>query len=574
MKKFTFITTSLFILIGSLASFAQCPHSGSNYLSIGMTGSNDSPLNQVGTWHQIFGDEFSGTSLASTWSIGRGNLRNFVCAAGKTTNVSVSGGYLNLTADGTDTAGYSYSTGEVYSSAYSGSTTGGNTEFLRDCYIEIRAQIPTGVNMWTSLWLWACHGDYEEMEINEFFSCGLDYLTNIYGETGTTCSVNESNSYWINPRSNNVSIDLSLAQHIYGLEWTSTYVKFYLDNQLMRTFTGSFIPHNPADLFLSCQVGAHCNSYDGNGNCTSFNSTLCDPTPTDLPKTLKIDYVRVYTKNNSALYFNAIPTQICSTNISCATGGVALRAAFYPGATYTFTSTDGAFNITDEGWGASQRCIRYNSGTVNTSHNINVTINFPQFSNYSETKTVSIYVAAGLPAKPASVLWVLSGCNYYAKCTSVSGADYYLWSDDPTFTSTFQTTTTSCSSCIVFSCETASWYVKSHNGCGLSSTYTTGTKSVHVQGCPCRLEDSTTNNFDISIFPNPASDEIYITSPRAFDSEILITIRNIFGEFIKSFQMNQSSYKIDLSDLASGFYFISVKSADGSLLTIKKFSKL
>ena len=107
-----------FVLTNAMVTNAQCPHSGLNYLSIEMNGINNSPLNQAGTWHQIFGDEFLAPPLATTWSIGRGNLRNQVCAAGNTANVYVNGGYLNITATDEDTAGYNFSTGEVYSMAY------------------------------------------------------------------------------------------------------------------------------------------------------------------------------------------------------------------------------------------------------------------------------------------------------------------------------------------------------------------------------------------------------------------------------------------------------------------------
>lgn len=559
MKTLILLMLANFVLTNAMVTNAQCPHSGLNYLSIEMNGINNSPLNQAGTWHQIFGDEFLAPPLAPTWSIGRGNLRNQVCAAGNTANVYVNGGYLNITATDEDTAGYNFSTGEVYSMAYSGSTLGGKTEFIKDCYIEIKAQVPSGSNIWPSLWLWGCHGAYEEIEINEFFNCGLDYATNVYGETGTSCSVNLADQYWINPRSNNISIDLSAADHIYGLQWTNKSIKFYLDNQLLRIFTGSFIPQNPLNLMLSCQIGAHCNYYDVNDDCANFNSTLCDPIPTDLPKNLKIDYVRVYTKNNSALYFNAAPSEICVTNSSCSIGGVALRAAFYPEAVYTFNSPDGAFTISDEGWGVSQRCIRYASGSVNSSHPIEVTITFPQFSNYSETKTVWIYITGGLPAKPTNVSWVLSGCQYYARCSPVPDTDYYLWSDESSFGNTIQTSSNSCPSCLALNCETTTWYVKSHNICGYSSNYAQGTKIVNIQSCPCRLFEPSNEATGFLLFPNPASGSFTIST----NEDGLLLIINKFGQIIQSFSINAGKLEIFSEKYPSGLYLLNFQTCNG-----------
>lgn len=74
----------------------------------------------------------------------------------------------------------------------------------------------------------------------------------------------------------------------------------------------------------------------------------------------------------------------------------------------------------------------------------------------------------------------------------------------------------------------------------------------------------------ISYYPNPASSNLNIKA----ESEINeLTIRNIVGQTIRTEVLNANSKTIDVSDLASGNYFVVVKMANGEVST-QKISKL
>ena len=57
---------------------------------------------------------------------------------------------------------------------------------------------------------------------------------------------------------------------------------------------------------------------------------------------------------------------------------------------------------------------------------------------------------------------------------------------------------------------------------------------------------------DLTVYPNPSTDDFTIESK----NEISIVITNILGETILSQQLQQGKNKINLSDHASGVYFI------------------
>jgi len=75
------------------------------------------------------------------------------------------------------------------------------------------------------------------------------------------------------------------------------------------------------------------------------------------------------------------------------------------------------------------------------------------------------------------------------------------------------------------------------------------------------------NLFDISIYPNPATDNLTVGTPQK--SEIVIL--NIEGQIIKALSTNETHMTIDLSDIARGMYFVKVKTDIG--FVIKKFIK-
>ena len=77
--------------------------------------------------------------------------------------------------------------------------------------------------------------------------------------------------------------------------------------------------------------------------------------------------------------------------------------------------------------------------------------------------------------------------------------------------------------------------------------------------------------FEISLYPNPSKDVLYVEGVSA-NQEIII--RNILGETIKMLQVNNDEIKtIQLDKLSSGVYFITVVDRDNKLMETMKFIK-
>lgn len=71
-------------------------------------------------------------------------------------------------------------------------------------------------------------------------------------------------------------------------------------------------------------------------------------------------------------------------------------------------------------------------------------------------------------------------------------------------------------------------------------------------------KDDVTKKDDVKVYPNPTSNDIYIQSAAAVDTEneINVLVFNVSGEVIQSHKMQESPFRIDLSLCQSGMYFI------------------
>jgi len=76
-----------------------------------------------------------------------------------------------------------------------------------------------------------------------------------------------------------------------------------------------------------------------------------------------------------------------------------------------------------------------------------------------------------------------------------------------------------------------------------------------------------TDNSEIKIFPNPATDIIEILTPLKEDIEIL----NIQGQHIKSISTTGNKTSIDVSGLSNGMYFLKINTNNG--IVVKRFIK-
>ena len=83
---------------------------------------------------------------------------------------------------------------------------------------------------------------------------------------------------------------------------------------------------------------------------------------------------------------------------------------------------------------------------------------------------------------------------------------------------------------------------------------------------PLGLEDD--KKVEFSIYPNPATDALYLQSKQEMTS---ISICTILGQEIYSSKVDSLSYRVDVSNFSSGTYFIKVKVGDTTVT--KRFIK-
>jgi hypothetical protein len=72
------------------------------------------------------------------------------------------------------------------------------------------------------------------------------------------------------------------------------------------------------------------------------------------------------------------------------------------------------------------------------------------------------------------------------------------------------------------------------------------------------------NDFKVEVFPNPATDYIMVNSEATAPNTTWMLV-DISGSVVYSGKLNEAENRIDLSRLANGKYFLTVRSEDGSI---------
>ncbi len=145
--------------------------------------------------------------------------------------------------------------------------------------IDIRAKLPAGGGTWPALWMLGAN-----IDTNPWPACGeIDIMEHIGNNLnkiyGTLHHPGHSGS---NGDGSTVTIANATTEfHVYSLDWSSTTIKFYVDNVVYYTFNNSSgLPfNNPFFFIFNCAMG---------GN---FGGAV-DPNFTSA--TLEVDYVHVY----------------------------------------------------------------------------------------------------------------------------------------------------------------------------------------------------------------------------------------------------------------------------------------
>lgn len=231
----------------------------------------------------VFSDDFSGTALDETqWTVMNrpGDASNSEAQCYQPANVAVANGNLSITAqaqsvvcNGSD---YAYTSGMVQWTNFS---------FLYGT-VEIRAKLTGGQGPWPALWLLGTDCQQQNITLDPNGPCNwpatgsdeIDIADVLYG--------NLTSFYqWIHSNATNAGCiakvtDVSQNWHTYRLDWAPGSLVWLVDGVTTCTMTTG-VPSTPMFLMINVAVG-------GNGGGAI--------TPSTLPQTAAIDYVKVTQK--------------------------------------------------------------------------------------------------------------------------------------------------------------------------------------------------------------------------------------------------------------------------------------
>jgi beta-glucanase (GH16 family) len=260
LKNSLFLVFFITILRGS---FAQNPNMIIPYPT------PENPIEKAG-WQLVFQDEFEGDTLKGHWWPQETTRPDEKAAfTNRKENIALDSGRLNIIVRRENYKNYKYTGGIMFSSK----------AFVPTIYAEVMCRFPKGPGFWPSFWMWTgVDSTYQEIDIVEYYG----KKPNSYEASHHFWddSLKRKNTHYrkVEPAFNNNKIsDLSAEFHIYAVEWTQEYIKYYMDNLLVFETT-SHIPFRPMSVILGMGLGRDRNKKK------------------QFPGKFEIEYVRVYEK--------------------------------------------------------------------------------------------------------------------------------------------------------------------------------------------------------------------------------------------------------------------------------------
>ncbi len=286
-----------------------------------------------GTWHILFRDEFSGSSLdLSTWRPNWfGSSDTEITDPAESVHsdscadpgmASVSGGELRLRVERQDCLGHAYAGAAVSSNP----AAGGNFQFAYG-YMEFRAILPAEDGIWSALWLngqsWPADGEIDVLEsgLPSASSQKWHYHDSTIPGAGGGVTIPGASTDW----------------HTYAADWEPGLVRWYYDGDLISTLaTGAIgVPHYLVMM-----------------------ASDWEPSDPSGPATTRVDYVRVWQHDpvrtasvrvsGKTLLVSAPPDVKDNLRISRPSGSK-LRVTDYPSGSYTGSRVDVGAGCTQSG---------------------------------------------------------------------------------------------------------------------------------------------------------------------------------------------------------------------------------
>jgi hypothetical protein len=81
--------------------------------------------------------------------------------------------------------------------------------------------------------------------------------------------------------------------------------------------------------------------------------------------------------------------------------------------------------------------------------------------------------------------------------------------------------------------------------------------------------DETSNKTDVTLYPNPASDHVFVNFGKTEMYVTNMTLLNETGTILKVFPLNRKTgeiFSVPLSGLSSGIYYLMINSGEGRIV--------
>ena len=275
---------------------------------------------------------------------------------------------------------------------------------------EIRAKLPVGgQGLWPALWLvpsdtWPPEIDIVEA-VNDMSTIWMVYH---WGTESNHQSDGSSYSGLSSP---------STAFHIFALEWEPGAIRWYIDDVLRKTHTGSDVTNIPMQIYLNTALGG---DWPGSvGSSTSF------------PQYFLIDYVRIYKKatQGGTLDVSSVPlgakifidgvdqakvTRSVIQNIPAGSHSLRLTLSGYLDYTTTFTITGGQTTTLNP----TLTPVSPTTGTLDIS---SVPLGAKIFIDGADQAKVTRSVIQGIQVGSHSLRLTLSGYLDYTTIFTITG---------------------------------------------------------------------------------------------------------------------------------------------------------
>lgn len=489
----------------------------------------------------VFYDEFSDSLVNfNNWNAFNGVIDSWdptslMYLTGTTKNLYIDSGILVIAAINDTIENKDYSSAWIY------------TKAIDYGYFEIKCQVPKGACMWPAFWLTKPFGPgdgtYQEIDVFELDTDrGNQFQTNVWRGTDDT---RLQDNLWIKPKKKTgflwfaKRLELGDDYFIYGIDWQPDFIKFYLNNTLVRTVKND-IPNSPLSLHLDLWLGGHFTDEDCNDRIEK----------TDFPKYMKVDYVRVYKNKGNVIKIKG-PDIICNET--------PISVEYFTQAQYIWTVPDGVYYTN----GANPNEIIVSSN-IEGPVVISANALFNDGSIEVASKTFWVTTVPPLIINDITIYPDYNLCNYFAVIDAIPNVDYYEWNLNITPESLIT------ASPVLYNIPAGNTIisVKGVNCFGESLTYTTTQYLNHLQG-PCDFFNKKQNDLadPVTILIDGKKITIYLEH-QVYQKECVVEIFNTLGQRVSIDKMSNDNITININQ--AGAYICKI-STENEIYT-KMFS--